>query len=93
MTKPTFLLSLFLAAASAAAQQPAPSPAPSPSASPGADLTFPAQIEQVNVDVVVTDKKGVPLTDLRREEFVVLEDGRPQQVVTFDAVAVPAVRQ
>ena len=35
----------------------------------------------MNVDVVVTDKKGAPLTDLRRDEFIVLEDGRPQQVV------------
>jgi VWFA-related protein len=87
--KPILLLSLVLAAAPAAAPQTAPAPSPSPAASPDTDLTFPAQIEQVNVDVVVTDKKGVPLTDLRRDEFIVLEDGKPQQVVTFDAVSVP----
>lgn len=81
------LAALLVSAAPLAAQQPPPSPAPSPS--PDA-LTFPAQIEQVTVDVVVTDKKNAPLTDLRREEFVVLEDGQPQQVVNFEAVSVPA---
>jgi VWFA-related protein len=85
-----FALPLALLAASVGAQQPAPSPAPSPSASPAADLQFPTGVEQVNVDVVVTDKKGVPVTDLGAGEFTVLEDGRPQNVVTFDSVSVPA---
>ena len=94
------LLSLFLAiscsavSAAAAAQQPPPSPAPSPapaaSPSPPAGLSFPARVEQVNVDVVVTDKKGAPLTGLAREEFTVLEDGQPQEVTSFEAVSVPA---
>ena len=34
--------------------------------------------ELVELRVVVTDKKGQPITDLRREDFVLLEDGRPQ---------------
>ena len=38
--------------AAPAAQAPAPADTP----------TFPAQVEQVTVDVVVTDKKGVPIT-------------------------------
>jgi VWFA-related protein len=93
-----FALPLALLAASLGAQQPSPSPSPSPAApapSPAAspdttDLQFPAQVEQVNVDVVVTDKKGVPITDLKTGDFTVLEDGKPQQVVTFDAISVPA---
>jgi VWFA-related protein len=95
-------LPLALLAASLGAQQPSP-PAPSPSPSPSptgtaagdkqaspSDLQFPAQIEQVTVDVVVTDKKGVPITDLKTGDFTVLEDGKPQNVVTFDSVSVPA---
>ncbi|HET8645676.1 MAG TPA: VWA domain-containing protein, partial [Vicinamibacteria bacterium] len=68
-----------------------PSPSPSPLASPPADsLQFPAQVEQVNVDVVVTDKKGAVINDLTAADFTVLEDGRPQQIVQFDSVTVPA---
>jgi VWFA-related protein len=88
-----FALPVALLAAAVGAQQPAPSappaPSPSPSASPS-DLQFPTGVEQVNVDVVVTDKKGQPVTDIAAGEFTVLEDGKPQNVVTFDSVSVPA---
>ncbi len=38
------------------------------------------------MDVVVTDRKGEPVLDLRREDFTVSEDGVAQEVVAFDAV-------
>ena len=50
---------------------------------------FPAQIEQVTVDAVVTDKKGNPITGLTAADFAVLEDGVPQTVVNFEAVQLP----
>jgi VWFA-related protein len=50
---------------------------------------FPAQIEQVTVDAVVTDKKGNPITGLTAADFAVLEDGVPQAVVNFEAVQLP----
>ncbi len=50
---------------------------------------FPAQIEQVTVDAVVTDKKGTPITGLTAADFTVLEDGVPQTVVNFEAVQLP----
>ena len=53
--------------------------------------TFPGQVEQVTVDVVVTDKKGVPLTGLGKDDLEVFEDGVRQTVVSFEAVQVPAV--
>ena len=78
----------------------APSPSPAPAASPtpaaqappeGAESpSFPAQVEQVTVDVVVTDKKGVPVTGLRKEDFALAEDGDAQGIVSFEAVQVPA---
>ena len=38
----------------------------------------------VNLDVMVKDKKGHYLTDLKAEDFTVYEDGVPQQVMFFD---------
>jgi VWFA-related protein len=88
---------LIAAALAAAAQDKPPSPAPSPSpsaasaAAQGPTPTFPSQVELVNVDVVVTDKKGVPVTGLTAADFQLLEDGGPQNVTSFEAVTAPAV--
>lgn len=41
----------------------------------------------VQVDAVVTDRKGKPVTDLRPEEVEIREDGRPQKVTNFSYVA------
>jgi VWFA-related protein len=41
------------------------------------------------VDVLVLDGKGRPLEGLRKEDFTVKEDGRPQAVTSFEAVVVP----
>lgn len=46
--------------------------------------TFPAEVEQVVVDVVVTDKDGQPITDLRQEDIEIYEDGVRQGAVSFD---------
>jgi len=40
------------------------------------------------VDVVITDKKGTPIRDLKQEDLTVTEDGVPQQIVSFEAVQV-----
>src|SRR6185295_19777593 len=40
----------------------------------------------VQVDAVVTDAKGRHVTDLRADEFEILEDGRPQQVTSFSYI-------
>jgi VWFA-related protein len=36
-----------------------------------------------NLDIVVTDKSGAPVTGLSKEDFVVLEDGVPQAITNF----------
>ena len=46
--------------------------------------------EIVQVDVTVTDGQGRHVTDLRPEDFVILQDGRPQTISRFSAVSVPA---
>ncbi len=51
---------------------------------------FPAQVEQVTVDVVVTDGKGQPVADLTRERLEVYEDGIRQAIASFELFQVPA---
>jgi VWFA-related protein len=40
--------------------------------------------ELVLVNVVVHDKQGKLVSDLKREDFTVLEDGKPQRISSFD---------
>ena len=45
----------------------------------------------VQVSVVVTDKKGEPISGLKKEEFTVLDENKPQEIAFFTAeVAAPA---
>jgi VWFA-related protein len=50
--------------------------------------TFRGGISFVRVDVIVTDGKGVPVTDLKQEDFEVMEDDQPQQVEQFRLIKV-----
>lgn len=50
---------------------------------------FPAGVEMVTVDVVVTDNEGNPITGLRPQEFVVEEDGKAQKIEEFEAIEIP----
>ena len=47
--------------------------------------TFQAGATNVLVDVVVTDSHKAPVDGLSRDSFTVLEDGHPQQIVSFEA--------
>lgn len=55
------------------------------------------EVHVVNVAVVVTDKKGNPVTGLGRDDFEIFEDGEPMQLTNFFAVegdqAIPEPRQ
>ena len=62
---------------------PAP-PAPAPDQSP----VFRAGVNFVRVDAIVTDKQGNPVTDLKAEDFEVLEDDKKQDVETFRLVKI-----
>lgn len=48
---------------------------------------FPSKVELVTIDVVVLDARGQPVPDLTRDDFVVQEDGRPQEIVSFESFA------
>jgi VWFA-related protein len=49
----------------------------------GSVATFRATSRLVLVDVVVTDKKGAFIQDLKPGDFTVLEDGKPQRISAF----------
>jgi VWFA-related protein len=84
---------LALAALSAAAQSRSSSPAqqsqsaPAPAQGPSATTTQSAPLRVatrlVQVSVVVHDKKGNPITGLTKDDFVVLDEKKPQQIESF----------
>jgi VWFA-related protein len=46
--------------------------------------SFPAQAEAITVDVVVLDRDGQPVSGLTRDDFTLLDGGRPQPIVGFE---------
>jgi VWFA-related protein len=76
-----------------APEAPAPAPSPSPAAPAAAasdSPSFPAQVDVVTVDVVVTDKKGQTVTGLTKDDFQIVEEDAPQNITSFEAVQLPA---
>ena len=68
---------IFVCAAALAAQQPQ---SPAPQQPP---QTFRSGVTVVPVDVRVLDRNGKPITDLKQEDFTIIEDGVPQKIVHF----------
>jgi VWFA-related protein len=62
--------------------------APEQSAQP----TFRVSVNYVDVDVTVTDAEGRFARDLTRDDFELLEDGRPQKIEAFSLVELPTAR-
>jgi VWFA-related protein len=58
----------------------------SQTAVPDADgrLVFKANARIVVLDVVVTGHDGKPVQGLRKEDFAIAEDGKPQQILSFE---------
>ncbi|HUR36876.1 MAG TPA: VWA domain-containing protein, partial [Terriglobales bacterium] len=65
--------------AQASAQTPAQKPAPAER-----DFTFKVTSDLVLVNVVARDKKGNLITDLKRDDFTLMEDSKPQKISSFD---------
>ncbi|HEY6359455.1 MAG TPA: VWA domain-containing protein [Vicinamibacterales bacterium] len=87
------VLACAAAIAPGAAQQPsAPPPAAPQTAPEQPPLTFRVEVNYVEVDAVVTDAQGNPVTNLEITDFEVLEDGRPQKVTAFSHVDIPVER-
>jgi VWFA-related protein len=96
-------LAAVTAAVLAAQTPPSPPPAPAAQAPPppatapqGAQqqppVTFKVEINYVEIDAIVTDQQGNFVRDLRKEDFQVTEDGKPQAVTIFSLVDIPVER-
>ena len=74
----------------ASAQQPAQNPATPPATNPADPApqtpanTIVRNVNLVVLDGVLIDSKGNAVTDLKREDFTITEDDKPQQVRNFE---------
>ena len=50
--------------------------------------TLKVDVKLVNVFVTVTDEHGAPVAGLKKENFALLEDGKPQNISVFDKESV-----
>ena len=76
------MLGLFVASVTLAAQQDSQPPQPSKDAN--TPYTFRVNAKTVVLDVVVTDKHGQVVTNLKKEDFTIQEDAQPQRITSFD---------
>jgi VWFA-related protein len=88
------VLTLAAGARPACPQAPAPQqqhvPAQQQPQQPQQQPSFPAEVELVTVDVVVTDRQGRPVRGLTAADFAVREDGERQGISSFEAIELPA---
>ena len=91
-------LIVFLFCSVATAQRPAQKPKPTPPPTPTTDPipTEPREVDTLKTDtnlvgvpVIATDRAGIYIPDLTREEFTILEDGVKQEVAFFATVTAP----
>src|SRR3990170_6345538 len=80
----TLLRAIFLTAVvasasifAAAQQQPAPS------------ATFQVEVNYVDIDAVVTDERGNFVAGLTKDDFELLDEGKPQDIDAFSLVDIP----
>jgi VWFA-related protein len=78
---------LALLCVSLSAQQPAP--ATVQPAVRGQPPTFKLAVNFIEVDAVVTDASGSPVRGLTKNDFRLLEDGKPQDISSFSIVDLP----
>lgn len=99
--KDRFLITLLLTfslSVSSLAQQPAPTPSQSPTPqspnsapqtpAPGDDDVVRITANLVQIDAVVTDRKGQQITNLSDHDFEILEDGRAQKITNLSYVSI-----
>src|SRR5215468_6101693 len=73
--------------ANPARQRPAAPEPEQPSAAPVP--TFRVQVDAIEIEAFITDEQRRPVTGLTREDFEILEDGKPQVITSFSQVDIP----
>jgi len=85
---PIGFLLLILALAPVFAQAPVDSRLRGNDKEPSPPGVIRITVNLVQVDAVVTDSKGRQVTNLKPEDFEILEDGRPQTITNFSYISV-----
>jgi VWFA-related protein len=62
-----------------------PAAAPPTPQAPGQVPVFTSEVQLITVDAVVLNKQRRPVAGLTKDDFVVTEDGRPVEIVSFEA--------
>src|SRR5690349_17413468 len=62
---------------------------PPPGSARAETPTFRTGIKLIDIDVYVTDKDGHFVKDLKKEDFEIIEDGKPQDLQAFTFVDLP----
>ena len=80
------ILSLAASAPGLRARRPrGAEPPPQPAAAAVPQIAA-SRVDQVTVDVVVLDRRGQPVKGLTQADFTILDEGRPQSIVSFDMI-------
>jgi VWFA-related protein len=82
MTRTSLITAFVIAGSLAAVAAQTPAPTPKPAATQSTPV-FRTGTTAVLLDIVVRDKRGRPIRDLRQDEIIVLEDGAPREVKSF----------
>ena len=72
------------------AQTPPQTPPQAPAAQP--PITFKVEVNYVEIDANVTDAQGNFARNLTRDDFQIVEDGKPQALTAFSMVDIPVER-
>ena len=83
---------LFAAALGAALLGSQAAPPPRAQADQQMPLTFRVEVNYVEVDAIVVDRRGEFVPDLQQSDFQVLENGKPQAIKSFGLVRIPLER-
>jgi VWFA-related protein len=63
-----------------------------PPQSPQPPVTFKVEVNYVEIDASVTDAQGNFVRNLTRDDFQIVEDGKPQTLTAFSMVDIPITR-
>src|SRR5262245_40144872 len=90
----TLLLAVFAALLQARPQTPATQPPPQaqPPRTAQPPVTFRVEVNYVEIDATVEDAQGNFVKNLTRDDFQIVEDGKPQSVTAFSMVDIPIER-
>jgi len=57
---------------------------------PAPDTVIRIDVNLVQIDAIVTDRRGRPVTDLKTDDFRILQDGKPQTICNFSYISTSA---